>query len=182
MAPPADPSRGVVTATQTVRVRGFAVHRHCPGVECGTRGHCRLSGEQRRCRLTCHMLPAGWPASSAGGDWPPYQWADSRRTCRSNSGRPDGDSGREMLTLARLAPRRRERAKLVKLDREAFVRVIQRSAQPIGYMNGARSRVGGAIGQTELTLPRMRVDGDRHRRHGGLEVWGGRLFPLFPLF
>ena len=87
-----------------------------------------------------------------------------------------------MLTCARLAPWRRERAKLVKLDREAFIRVNQRSAQPIRYMNGARSRVGGAIGQTELTLLRLRVTDPLNRRHGGLEAWEADFFRYFPSF
>ena len=87
-----------------------------------------------------------------------------------------------MLTLARLAPESCERAKLVKLDREAFICVNQRSAQPIWYMNGARSRVGGAIGQTELTLLRLRVTDLLNRRHGSLEAWEADFFRYFPLF
>ena len=87
-----------------------------------------------------------------------------------------------MLTLARLAPESCERAKLVKLDREAFIRVNQRSAQPIWYMNGARSRVGGAIGQTELTLLRLRVTDPSIVGNGGLEPWEADFFRYFPSF
>ena len=49
-------------------------------------------------------------------------------------------------------------------------------------MNGARSRVGGAIGQTELTLLRLRVTDPSIVGNGGLEPWEADFFRYFPLF
>ena len=87
-----------------------------------------------------------------------------------------------MLTLARLAQTSSTRKKLVNLDRQAFVRMNWRPVTPIRYTSGARSRVGSAIGQTELTILRLRVTDPLHRRHGGLEAWEADFLVFVLLF
>ena len=92
------------------------------------------------------------------------------------------DPAPRLVPLARQMPARLASARCrpskcrAQLSRQGNGAVWRRLVRIIGYVSGARSRVGSAIGQTELTLLRLRVTDPRPSSAWWLGGLGGRLF------
>ena len=160
----------MVTASQNVSARGQTVRRHAAGVQTVSIRGSHSRGWTSRllcasCVSTAGRAPVGYAEPSGGEDlgWRASNSGRCRlanrcvhpvRSCRSIGGGPDERSWRETLAHRVGAPTAGPCVKPVKLARKGFTSVNCRSHRPSGYMNGARSRVGSRIGQTEDTLHR----------------------------
>ena len=160
----------MVTASQNVSARGQTVRRHAADVQTvSIRGSHSRGWTSRHlcasCISTAGRAPVGytepsggeelgWRASNSGRYRLANRCVHPVRSCRSIGGGPDERSWRETLAYRVGAPTARPCVKPVKLARKGFTAVNCRLHRPSGYMNGARSRVGSRIGQTEDTLHR----------------------------
>ena len=160
----------MVTASQNVSARGQTVRRHATHVQTvSIRGSHSRGWTSRHlcasCISTAGRAPVGyaepsggeelgWRASYPGRCRLANRCARPVRSCRSIGGGPDERLWRETLAHRVGAPHAGPCVKPVKLARKGFTAVNCRLHRPSGYMNGARSRVGSRIGQTEDTLHR----------------------------